>query len=280
MIEAYREAGVAMLPVVPVIERARGSRSSAASFAGELVLAPLSARGTPWMRRLGRRVGRVRVRPDARARRPPPARVRPRLRAVGSRRLAGAAARRSRRPARRASSRRTATASRSRATSRRTGSTPASSAPRGKESRRRVKRFASLYDAIDRTTSTNAKVAAMVRYFLAAPPADAAWAVYLPDRPASQTPGSVRGDPGLDARGHRPRRLAARRVLRGGRRRRRDRRARARSGRGRKPRATVPLAEWVDDAHPAAARPGAGGAAGASQPLVARARSTRSASCC
>jgi putative mRNA 3-end processing factor len=53
MIEAYRQAGVAMLPVAPVIERARGSRSSAASFAGELVLAPLSARGTPWMRRLG-----------------------------------------------------------------------------------------------------------------------------------------------------------------------------------------------------------------------------------
>ena len=42
-----------------------------------------------------------------------------------------------------------------------------------------MKRFAALYDAIDRTTSTNAKVAAMVRYFLAAPPADAAWAVYF-----------------------------------------------------------------------------------------------------
>jgi putative mRNA 3-end processing factor len=53
MIDAYRESGVAMLPVAPVIERARGGRSTAASFAGELVLAPLSARGTPWMRRLG-----------------------------------------------------------------------------------------------------------------------------------------------------------------------------------------------------------------------------------
>jgi putative mRNA 3-end processing factor len=53
MIETYREAGVSMLPVTPVIERARGARSAAASFAGELVLAPLSARGTPWMRRLG-----------------------------------------------------------------------------------------------------------------------------------------------------------------------------------------------------------------------------------
>ncbi|MEO8077246.1 MAG: ligase-associated DNA damage response exonuclease [Acidobacteriota bacterium] len=53
MIDVYRESGVAMLPVTPVIERARGSRSSASTFAGELVLAPLSARGTPWMRRLG-----------------------------------------------------------------------------------------------------------------------------------------------------------------------------------------------------------------------------------
>ena len=54
MIEAYREAGIRMLPVLPVIERARGGRSASASFAGELVLAPLSARGTPWMRRLGK----------------------------------------------------------------------------------------------------------------------------------------------------------------------------------------------------------------------------------
>ena len=53
MIEAYREAGVSMLPVKPVIERTGRGRSAASSFAGELVLAPLSARGTPWMRRLG-----------------------------------------------------------------------------------------------------------------------------------------------------------------------------------------------------------------------------------
>lgn len=48
MIEAYRGAGVTMLPVAPATERPRGT-----SYAGELVLAPLSARGTPWMRRLG-----------------------------------------------------------------------------------------------------------------------------------------------------------------------------------------------------------------------------------
>jgi putative mRNA 3-end processing factor len=50
MIEAYREAGVPLPDVKQVIESKGRSR---ASFAGELVLAPLSARGTPWMRRLG-----------------------------------------------------------------------------------------------------------------------------------------------------------------------------------------------------------------------------------
>ena len=42
-----------------------------------------------------------------------------------------------------------------------------------------MRRFSQLYDAIDRTTSTNAKVAAMAGYFGSAPPADAAWAVYF-----------------------------------------------------------------------------------------------------
>ena len=53
MIDTYRQSGVAMLPVAPVIERAGRARSQAQTFSGELVLAPLSARGTPWMRRLG-----------------------------------------------------------------------------------------------------------------------------------------------------------------------------------------------------------------------------------
>ena len=39
--------------------------------------------------------------------------------------------------------------------------------------------FAQLYESIDGTTSTNAKVAAMSRYFATAPHADAAWAVYF-----------------------------------------------------------------------------------------------------
>jgi DNA ligase 1 len=42
-----------------------------------------------------------------------------------------------------------------------------------------MREFALLYDAIDSTTSTNAKVAAMVRYFSSAPRADAAWAVFF-----------------------------------------------------------------------------------------------------
>jgi putative mRNA 3-end processing factor len=46
--DAYRDAGVRMLTTQPLLERPRGT-----SLAGELVLAPLSARGTPWMRRLG-----------------------------------------------------------------------------------------------------------------------------------------------------------------------------------------------------------------------------------
>jgi putative mRNA 3-end processing factor len=47
-IQAYRDAGIAMLPIEIATDRPKGF-----SFAGELVLAPLSARGTPWMRRLG-----------------------------------------------------------------------------------------------------------------------------------------------------------------------------------------------------------------------------------
>ena len=42
-----------------------------------------------------------------------------------------------------------------------------------------MKSFAALYDALDRTTSTNKKVAALAAYFAAAPPEDAAWALYF-----------------------------------------------------------------------------------------------------
>ncbi|MFL5391883.1 MAG: ATP-dependent DNA ligase [Myxococcales bacterium] len=42
-----------------------------------------------------------------------------------------------------------------------------------------MRRFAQLYDALDATTSTNAKVLAMRAYFADAPAADAAWAVFF-----------------------------------------------------------------------------------------------------
>ncbi|HEX9579399.1 MAG TPA: ATP-dependent DNA ligase, partial [Myxococcales bacterium] len=42
-----------------------------------------------------------------------------------------------------------------------------------------MRRFAQLYDALDATTSTNAKVAAMAAYFAQAPAADAAWAMFF-----------------------------------------------------------------------------------------------------
>ena len=42
-----------------------------------------------------------------------------------------------------------------------------------------MKAFAELFAKLDETTKTSEKVAAIVRYFVAAPPADAAWAVYF-----------------------------------------------------------------------------------------------------
>jgi putative mRNA 3-end processing factor len=48
LIEAYRSAGVAMVETRRATEQARGR-----SFAGELIVAPLSARGSVWMRRFG-----------------------------------------------------------------------------------------------------------------------------------------------------------------------------------------------------------------------------------
>src|SRR4051812_26703370 len=42
-----------------------------------------------------------------------------------------------------------------------------------------MRRFAALYDALDSTTSTNAKIAAMQAYYAQAPAADAAWALFF-----------------------------------------------------------------------------------------------------
>lgn len=48
MSDVYRDAGVRLLPLDRVADTAKGR-----DFAGELVLAPITARGTPWMRRFG-----------------------------------------------------------------------------------------------------------------------------------------------------------------------------------------------------------------------------------
>jgi putative mRNA 3-end processing factor len=48
MSDVYRDAGVRLLPLDGVADTAKGK-----DFAGELVLAPITARGTPWMRRFG-----------------------------------------------------------------------------------------------------------------------------------------------------------------------------------------------------------------------------------
>jgi DNA ligase-1 len=64
-------------------------------------------------------------------------------------------------------------------------------------------RFARLFAAIDGTMSTNAKVEAMVGYFAAAPPADAAWAVFfLTGRRLKRVvPGKAIGDWAMAATG-------------------------------------------------------------------------------
>jgi len=59
-----------------------------------------------------------------------------------------------------------------------------------------VQRFANLYAELDATTSTNAKLAALERYFGAAPAADAAWAAYFlaGGRPRQAVPTAVLRD--------------------------------------------------------------------------------------
>lgn len=49
LVEVYRQAGIRMLETEPVSEQ-----GAKADFSGELVLAPPSAAGSPWMRRFGR----------------------------------------------------------------------------------------------------------------------------------------------------------------------------------------------------------------------------------
>lgn len=49
LVQSYREAGVRMVPTEPVSDSARGR-----DFAGELVMAPPSAAGSPWMKRFAK----------------------------------------------------------------------------------------------------------------------------------------------------------------------------------------------------------------------------------
>ena len=214
-----------MLPVRPATEQPRGT-----SFAGELVLAPLSARGTPWMRRLGNlsdafASGLMRVRGVRRQRC-----VRSRfvlsdhadwpallhtIEETGARRVL-------------------ATHGHAEPLARFLAEQGLAERhdPDGvgrRAERRLMIRFARLFDEIDQTTSTNAKVAAMARYFAEAPPADAAWAVFfLTGRRLKRLLPSARSATGR----WRPRVCSpgARGVLRRRRRRRRDRRADPRPG--------------------------------------------------
>ena len=170
---------------------------------------------------------RVRLRPDARARRPPAARLRPRLRPLRPRRLAGAARRRSPRPAPAASSPRTATPSRSRAILREQGLDAGviRTAWEGERRSRRIrmKRFAGLFAAHRPTRPRPTPRSRRWRATSAsAPPADAAWAVFFLTGRRLKRLRALGGDPRLDAGRDRPRRMAARRVLRGRRRRRRN----------------------------------------------------------
>jgi putative mRNA 3-end processing factor len=48
LLDAYRDAGIALAPTVPVGAPRKGER-----FAGELIIAPPAAFGSPWMRRFG-----------------------------------------------------------------------------------------------------------------------------------------------------------------------------------------------------------------------------------
>ena len=69
-----------------------------------------------------------------------------------------------------------------------------------------MKAFAELYTNLDATTSSNAKLAALQAYFMQAPPADAAWAVYFLSggRPRQLVPTRLLRDMATEAAGIEP----------------------------------------------------------------------------
>ena len=228
MIDVYRDAGVRDAADADPGRAAardvarRRARAGAAVGARHAVDAPAR-----------RHLRRVRLRPDARARRAASARLRSRLRAVRSRRLAGAARRPSARPARAACWPRTATPNRWRATCASTASRRASSGRRGKTRAARTTTNDALRPPLRRHRCAPPRPTPRSRrwrsYFASAPPADAAWAVFfLTGRRLKRlVPGKAIGDWAMAATGLE--RVAARRVLRGRRRRRGDRGAHPRS---------------------------------------------------
>ena len=173
----YRASGVALHATTHAV----AVPPKGTSFAGSLIVAPPSAAGSTWLRRFGDVVHGVRVGMDARARRAPAPRARSRLRALGSCGLAGAARSDRRRRARervwvthgyREPVVRWLTRARHRGArsiaSQWEGENDEDLAVADEAATRegdRVKRFARLYRAIDATTRTNEKVAAMVEYF-------------------------------------------------------------------------------------------------------------------
>ena len=107
--------------------------------------------------------------------------------------------------------------------------------------------FAQLYERLDRTTSTNAKVAALAAYFADGARRGCGVGAVLPDRPAAETPAALRVAAHLGGARQRRARLADRRELRGRGRRGRDDRARPRSHvRGARDRAAGRAAVHVD----------------------------------
>ena len=188
---AYRAAGVA-LPET----RLATEVTDKASFKRALIVAPPSVQNSVWTRALRRPQRCFRERLDAVARGAPAALGRPRFRAQRPRRLARAAAchRRDRRGA----------GDRDPRLRKRDGAMADRAGPRGGRVLDRVRRrpggpgrgpgnrarrrgrgpggmraFATLFEELDASTATSAKVEALKRYFRAAPPVDAAWAVYF-----------------------------------------------------------------------------------------------------
>src|SRR6185369_6770525 len=148
---------------------------------------PAQCRRQPLDAALRRRQHGVRQRLDAGARQPQARRLGPRLRAVGPCRLARPHGRHRRhrcaahhRHARQRAGH-GAIPRRARFASRGLRHRVRRRCDRGGRShgRRRMKRFAALFAELDATTSINAKVEALRRYFEQAPQPDAAWAVYF-----------------------------------------------------------------------------------------------------